>query len=190
MKKDYSCLIESVFYSFWGNGGKTMKIQALVLVLLLPLVACGWNHQCAKYTSYNLGEEKIAAVGSEMVQYGCFASRWDPTGINRSILKRNSAADPYFQPWMDRELIYAGREGDVLHITYREYSTHWAENRVKSYARTPFFQQVYYDLKTSDAVVFQDWVLKVLDANNQHIRFKVVKEPPQPEIPPPTIDGN
>jgi hypothetical protein len=53
--------------------------------------------------------------------------------------------------------------------------------------RTPFFQHVYYDLKTSDTIVFQDWVLKVLDTNNQNIRFKVVKEPPQPEIPQPMM---
>jgi hypothetical protein len=73
-----------------------------------------------------------------------------------------------------KELLYSGREGDVLHITYREYS-------VRGLARTPFFQQVYYDLKNSHEIVFQDWVLQVLDANNQQIKFKVVNEPPQLE---------
>jgi len=163
----------------------------LILLLSLPLIACGsWKQQCSKYTSYNLGEEKIAAVGSEIAQTGCFASRWDPTGLRRSLFKSSSYDDSYFEPWVDKELIYAGREGNVLHITYREYSTYWGKYGVKSLARTPFFQQVYYDLKKSDAIVFQDWVLKVLDANNQLIRFKVVKEPPQPEIPPPTINSN
>lgn len=167
---------------------KRLSLTALVLILLLPIIACGWKQQCTKYTSYSLGEEKIAAVGSEMVQTGCFASREDPMGLNRSLWKRSSQVAPYwFQPYLDRELLYAGREGDVLHITYREYSGRVTpEGAVGSYARTPFFQQVYYDLKTSDAVVFQDWVLKVLDANNQQIRFKVVIGPPQPEIPPPT----
>lgn len=92
-----------------------------------------------------------------------------PAGLNRSLLNRSPYNDASRQ-WIDRELLYAGREGDVLHITYREYS-------VMGHARAPFFQQVYYDLKTSDAVVFQDWVLQVLDANNQRIRFKVIKEP-------------
>jgi hypothetical protein len=172
--------------------GEMMRYQALVLVLLLPLVACGWNQQCTNYTSYNLGEEKIAAVGSEMVQDGCFAPREDPTGLNRSLLKKSFRAAPYWFPaYLDRELIYAGREGDVLHLSYREYySRVTPEGAAGSYARPAFFQQVYYDLKTSDAIVFQDWLLKVLDANNQQIRFKVVIGPPHPEIPPPTIDGN
>jgi hypothetical protein len=151
-----------------------MKRKALMFILLLPLVACGWNHQCTKSRSYNIGEEKMVTVGTEMVQTGCFAAQWNPAGLNRDILNRNSYNDDYFEPLTDKELLYAGREGDVLHITYREYS-------VNGNARTPFFQQVYYDLKTSDEIVFQDWVIKVLDANNKQIRFKVVKEPPRLE---------
>lgn len=160
---------------------KRLSITALVLVLLLPIVACGWNRQCTKPTSYNLGEEKITAVGSEMVQTGCLASRWDPTGLNRSLWKRSSENDVYFEPLIDKELLYAGREGDVLHISYREFFLFldYKTGIVRAHARTPFFQQVYYDLKTSNAVVFQDWVLQVLDANNQQIRFKVVKGPSQ-----------
>lgn len=163
--------------------------QALVIVLLLPLVACGWNHVCTKTRSYNLGEEKIVSVGSEMVQDGCFASRWDPTGLHKILWKRSSQNDETYEPLIDKELLYAGREGDILHISYREYFRYRDyQNGVEgSFARTPFFQQVYYDLKLSDSIVFQDWVIQVIDANNQSIKFKVVKEPLQPEIPPPTI---
>ena len=157
-----------------------MKRKALMFILLLPLVACGWNHQCTKSRSYNIGEEKMVAVGSEMVQDGCFAYRWEPTGlISRSL--RTSYDDVGGERLLDRELLYAGREGDVLHITYREYSTQVIGRQVANLARQPFFQQLFYDLKTSDTVVFQDWVFQVLDANNQQIRFKVVKEPPRLE---------
>jgi hypothetical protein len=85
----------------------------------------------------------------------------------------------------DKELIYSGRESDVLHITYREYYQ-WRDHKtgsVSSYARTPFFQQVFYDLMKSDMIVFEVWELQVLDANNQHIKFNVVKEPAQQESP-------
>jgi hypothetical protein len=57
-----------------------MKHKALAFILLLPIVACGWNHPCTKFRSYNLGEEKIAVVGSEIVQDGCFAAQWEPRG--------------------------------------------------------------------------------------------------------------
>jgi hypothetical protein len=145
--------------------------QVLLLVLMLPLVACGWTQQCIKPTSYNLGEEKIAVVGSAMVQIGCLAAQWERRG--------EIQPDPYFEPLIDKELLYAGRVGDNLHISYREYfiDINAQKNRWGSYARPPFFQQAYYDLKTSDTVVFQDWVLQVIDANNERIRFKVIKGP-------------
>jgi hypothetical protein len=166
-----------------------MKKILIVITLLLSIAACGWNQQCTKPTSYNLGEEKVTVVGSEMVQTGCLAARYDPKGLTRSLWQRNSEDDAYFEPLIDKELLYAGREGDVLHISYREFYffLDYKTGVVRTHARTPFFQQVYYDLKTSDAVVFQDWVLQILDANNKQIRFKVVNGPPQPKIPPPLM---
>ena len=150
--------------------------KILLLVFLLTIVACGWSHPCTKTMSYNPGEEKVAAVGTEMVQTGCFAARWEPAGLNKSLWKRTAYDDDGFEPLIDKELLYAGRAGDILHITYREYSAQvTAAGRVGSFARTPFFQQVYYDLKQSDKIVFQNWVLKVLDASNEQIRFKVIE---------------
>ena len=67
----------------------------------------------------NIGkiQPRIATVGSEMVQIGCLASRWDPDGpIPKHLLKRDSQDDTSFQPLIDKELLYSGREGDVLHI--------------------------------------------------------------------------
>lgn len=143
--------------------------KALVLVLLLPIVACGWSSQCLQNTTYNLGKETIAVMGTAMVQetVGCLAIRYEPTGLNLTLFKKS----PYLytaEPVILKELIYAGREGDTLHITYREYS-------VKGYARTAFFQHLYYDLKTSDNIAFQDNVIQILEANNQQIRFKVIR---------------
>jgi hypothetical protein len=77
-----------------------VKRNALIFILLLPLVACGWNHQCTKSRSYNLGEEKIATVGSEMVQNGCYAARWEPQGAIVRLL-RSPYDDNYFEPWID-----------------------------------------------------------------------------------------
>jgi len=143
-----------------------MKYAFIVLSLLV--ISCSWNHVCTKTGSYNIGEEKISVVGTEVVRDGCFASRWEPTGPINKLLNRSSYNDDYFIPWIDKELIYTGRAGDTLHMTYREYS-------VNGIARTPFFQQVYYDLKKSNEIIFQDWIIKVIDADNHLIRFKVVK---------------
>lgn len=144
-----------------------MRRPVLVLFLLLPIVACGWNSQCLQNTTYNLGKETISVMGTAMVQQtvGCLVTRYDPVGLNLTLWKKNSYLYTA-EPVVLKELIYAGREGDILHITYREYS-------VSGYARTPFFQHIYYDLTTSDKIVFQENMIQVLDANNQQIRFKV-----------------
>ncbi len=146
-----------------------MKRIALVFILLLPIVACGWNTKCVKNATYNIGEETIAVTGTPMVQQviGCLVYKYEPTGLNLTLWKK----EPYTytsEPTVLKELLYAGREGDILHITYREYS-------VAGYARTPFFQNTYYDLKTSDKIVFQENIIQVLEANNQQIRFKVIQ---------------
>lgn len=175
---------------------KRLSITALVFVLLLLIVGCGWNKVCLKErksTSYNLGEGKITIVGAEMVQttsYGyilekrgsftfmpisnCIITRYEPTGLNLTLLNRkpevidDSQIDETLVS-IGRELLYAGREGNILHLTYREYT-------FNGMARTPFFQNLYYDLKTSNTIMFQNWSILVLDANNQQIRFKVIKE--------------
>jgi hypothetical protein len=155
-----------------------MKYKLLAFVLLLPIFACGWNQTCVKPRSYNIGMEKKSSIGSEMLQTGCYAAKWEPTGLNKHLFNRESYDDTYFTPYTEKELLYSGRENNILHITYREYYLKFSEYGAASLAREPFFQHVYYDLKTSDEIVFQDWVIKVLDANNKEIRFKVVKEPP------------
>jgi hypothetical protein len=79
---------------------------------------------------YNLGEEKIAVVGSAMVQIGCLAAQWERRG--------EIQPDPYFEPLIDKELLYAGRVGDNLHISYREYfiDINAQKNRWGSYGPT------------------------------------------------------
>jgi hypothetical protein len=67
-----------------------------------------------------------------------------------------------------RELIYTGRSGSTIGVTYREFA--------HDLARPAFFQDLKYDLDDSDIVVYRDWRLRVLEANNQHIRFAVTDD--------------
>ena len=123
-------------------------------------------------------------VGSEMVQTGCFSARAEPTGINRVVRgPQTQEGGYYFRPVVENELLYSGRAGDILHVTYREYNVRSDGYMIgaASYARPAYAQQVQYDLRISDVIVFQQWVIRVLDADNQMIRFMVIKEPPLDE---------
>jgi|TARA_R110002110_G_scaffold394957_2_gene609258 hypothetical protein len=64
-------------------------------------------------------------------------------------------------------LIYSGKVGDVLKIGYREYSG--------SVARPAFNNDVEYDLNQSKFIAYKGAQIEVLEANNQLIRYKVVR---------------
>jgi len=154
-----------------------MTRKILLLLLLLPLMAScfggRWASKCTQRSTAILSEEKTAVVGSEMVQVGCLAhvyTRGD------EIQK-----DVDYTPIIESELIYSGRAGDILFIAYREYGIRADPfgyvKREYSAARQAFYQHVQYDLKTSNTIVFQNWIIQVLEADNQQIRFIVTKEP-------------
>jgi hypothetical protein len=159
-----------------------MKRLLWVLVVFL-LAGCGWNESCTKhYTSYTIGKEKAVPVGAEMVQTGsCAVKHYDPTGLNKILWDRQPCDVTNDDPLLFKELIYSGRDGNTLHIIYREYSIGVDRDsqgvRLSSFARPSYFQSAFYDLSESDTVVFQDWTIKVIDANNQEIRFAVQREP-------------
>jgi len=155
------------------------KILTFVIVSSFLFTSCGWNKVCVEQRSnysFIAGEEKTTVVGSEMLQTSfpisqCVKYRYDPTGLNLTLLKKEAVIlnEMPYAPTIEKELLYAGREGSVLHITYREYT--W-----QGHARVPFFQSLYYDLKHSDKIVFQNWTIQILDANNEKIVFKILKE--------------
>lgn len=154
-----------------------MKIPIILIVFCLIVVSCGWQTSCLenrKNTSISIGEEKKVVVGAAMIQktfstISCIKTLYEPTGLNLILFKREPVTInniPYDET-VEKELLYAGKEKDVLHITYREYT-------FTGMARTPFFQNLYYDLSGSNVIVFQDWKISVSEANNQYIVFSVI----------------
>ncbi|MCB2082508.1 MAG: hypothetical protein KDD90_00410 [Sphingomonadaceae bacterium] len=63
-------------------------------------------------------------------------------------------------------LIYSGRVGDRIKISYREFSG--------SMARPAFSNEAEYDLSVSDTIAYRGAELKVLEADNQKIRYLVL----------------
>lgn len=158
-----------------SNDKGNMNYKLLFLLLLIPLLAsCGgrWASKCTQHSTAILSEEKTAVVGSEMVQVGCFSRIY----VRGDEIQK----DIDYAPIVESELIYSGRAGNILFIAYREYGLKadaFGYVTRPSYARQAFYQHVQYDLSTSDIIVFQNWVIQVLDADNQQIRFIVTKEP-------------
>jgi len=64
-------------------------------------------------------------------------------------------------------LIYSGRVGNKINIAYREFSN--------SLARPAFNNNVEYDLTDSKIIGYKGAELEILEATNQAIKFKVIR---------------
>lgn len=63
-------------------------------------------------------------------------------------------------------LIYSGRIGSKIKISYREFSSNMA--------RGAFTNDAEYDLSTSNIIAYKGARLEVIEADNEKIRFKVL----------------
>lgn len=76
--------------------------------------------------------------------------------------KRPFLSDNNFQ----QTLIYSGRVGDRIKISYREFSG--------SMARAAFANEAEYDLSESDIIAYRGAKIRVVDADNQKITYEVI----------------
>ena len=76
--------------------------------------------------------------------------------------KRPVLADDAFQ----QTLIYNGRVGSKINIGYREFSNNMA--------RPAFNNEVEYDLNESMFIAYKGAELEVVEATNQHIKFRLI----------------
>lgn len=79
------------------------------------------------------------------------------------VKKVTSLRDNTFQ----QTLIYSGKIGNKINVGYREFSG--------SLARPAFNNDVEYDLSESKEIGYKGALLQIIDANNQNIKYKVIR---------------
>lgn len=85
------------------------------------------------------------------------------TGLNFSKKNWVTANSNSFQ----QTLIYNGKVGDKINVAYREFSS--------DMARPAFNNNVEYDLSESKQIGYKGALLEVIEANNQQIKYKVIR---------------
>jgi len=70
-----------------------------------------------------------------------------------------------------QELVYAGKDHNVLQIDYREYML----NRNGAFIKDGFTQHLRYDLSESNVIVYKDIKLKILESNGSKVKYIVIK---------------
>jgi hypothetical protein len=149
-----------------------MKIKYYLLLLSLSLIlfsCASRNVSPVNLKNYSMNTVKATNIGDAMIKNrkGFFIEEKQWVGLLHSTdgwYYNNYYSDESFQ----EELIYTGRIDDIIHISFREYK--------KDFARPAFFQELVYDLKKSDRIVFKQYKLQVIDATNEHIKFKVLTD--------------
>ena len=74
------------------------------------------------------------------------------------------------QPNFRQELIYGGRVGNQIKVTYREFSD--------DFIRPGFTQEAQYDLTTDQTIGFKGVRVQVLEATNTRLKYKALKSFP------------
>ncbi|MDM0113932.1 hypothetical protein QTI66_17385 [Variovorax sp. J22R133] len=91
-----------------------------------------------------------------------------PANPKFSVGKIIDSARPNFR----QELIYGGRLGDQIKVTYREFSG--------DMLRSAFSQDVQYDLTTEKIIGFKGVRIEVVAATNTKLEYRVLKSFPDP----------
>lgn len=79
----------------------------------------------------------------------------------------NQEVDSLSEDSFQQTLIYSGRVGNKINIGYREFSS--------NLARPAFNNDVEYDLNESKTIGYKGALLEVIEATNQFIKYKVIK---------------
>ena len=137
----------------------------LVVVLLAGCASTTLNRETFK--SYSLHQQRTINIGDVFLvdQDGTVETRREWVGILYSPdgWRENKI---YSKDWIRKELIYSGRNGNAIDVSYREFRG--------GYAAPAFFQNVKYDLDRSNIVRFQKFTVEVVSATNESITYKVI----------------
>jgi hypothetical protein len=120
--------------------------------------------------NYVLGEVQRVNVGAPIIVL-------EQTDLLKERRPTGCIPTPFPQAWENvvvrdgsfrQTLIYGGRSGSIITVSYREYMT--------DLARPAYYQDVQYDLTLSDTIVFRHFRLRVVDASNESIEYVVLAD--------------
>ncbi len=146
----------------------TYALLALAAVFLLA--ACASTVVDRKtFKSYSLGRTATATIGDAFLvdQTGSVETVKVWVGIINSP-DGWKTEERYSRDFIRKELLYSGRTGNTIEVSYREFRG--------GLAAPAFFQSVKYDLSQSSVIRFQRFVIEVVKADNQSITYKVISD--------------
>jgi len=142
----------------------------LTLIAFLFLGGCATTTLESKaFKSYTVGKTATATIGDPFLidQDGKVEKVKTWVGILNSP-NGWKVEDRYSADFVRKELIYSGKSGSTIDISYREFRG--------GLAAPAFFQSVKYDLTESPIVRFQKFQIQIDSASNQSITYRILKD--------------
>ena len=142
--------------------------------------------EIGRYTLQGAPSGILVDSSGNLLEEGIFVNglgRWQRTGksfleltpSSAKVEKSSSLNIDLDRGYSNFELIYQGRAGDIVSVLYREYTP--SDGLNLSWARDSFFQQIQYDLSSSNIIRFKDIVIKVQSADNERIVYSTIEFP-------------
>jgi hypothetical protein len=147
------------------------RLLILLWISILIFVSCApeLTKQHAERKNYEINQAAQVSIGAPIISnqsvFTVKEKRWvgyafSPDGWKVTEYTTSDSTK--------QELIYTGRSGNTINVSYREY--------LQDFVRPAFFQELRYDLSQSDIIVFRNYRIQVLEANNEFMRYKVLAD--------------
>lgn len=147
-----------------------MTTKSIALAVSLCLAGCASTVVSRQdLPSYRVGQTYSASVGGTLL----VSQRGAVERVRRWVGIMNSPDgwqedDRYTSDYVRKELVYSGRSGDSIDISYREFRG--------GMAAPAFYQTVKYDLKASRTITFQNFQFEVITATNDAIAARLLRD--------------
>lgn len=151
---------------------KRQIFYSLIIVLPIFIFSCYSTPLIGvpyEYKNFEVGKPLSATVGSVMIEIetGTKSEAQDKSKELTSIQKSFQIGS---ERGISQELIYNGKAGNIINITYREYSVGGGNK----YIREGFTEKFQYDISESNIISFRSLRIEVINANSNEIKFKVL----------------
>jgi len=147
------------------------KFAACILAAVVGLTTGCATTTLEKRTfkSYRVNETKSGTIGEPfLVDQGGSVEK-----VKRWVGILNSPdgwkiEERYSEDYIRKELIYGGRSGSTIEVSYREFRG--------GLAAPAFSQNLKYDLATSRVIRFQKFQIDIQKADNQSITYMILSD--------------
>ncbi len=143
----------------------------LTLICILFTISCAYlkSTRTADLKSYTLNVDEQASTGVPMITAG-YATYATAAG-RRNLVEEQDGWESFEYATNDlfkEEFIYTGRSNSTIHISYKQYK--------KILSSPASSQELTFDLGSSDTITFKNFQIKIMNATNDYIRFRVLSD--------------